>query len=295
MVVIVVNKFAGRKMAWKNYRKNLYPVIKDRVKDFVEISEDSACKMQDKLRNLLKKGFNTFVVVGGDGTLNKVAEVIKGSRGRIIPYPSGTGNDFVKSLGKEHVTAYHVVDCIYERCKNIEVDIGYVKIKNKKYIFINSLGIGFDADVLNTLPKIPLLRGDALYMTSVIINLFRKKGRRLRYKKKDVVKEGEYVVFDIGNGKFLGGGFKLFPKSSFNDGKLSYIGIKNSNIFKGIKALWDILREKIYTNPLIETGEFEKIELKFDRKVPFHTDGDIREKSDFFEVGLLREKLEILI
>ncbi len=295
MVGVVVNNMAGRGRAFKRYNGELRPLLVERVVDFVEIIEESIGRMQKRLWQLIEKGLKFLVVVGGDGTLNRVVEVVRGTEVNIIPFPAGTGNDFAKSLGKEGIRAERIIECLEGKCDRIMVDIGYVKADSEKHIFINGLGIGFDGEVLKRLRKIPFLKGDPLYFSAVILSLFKRKSRRFRVITDDGSREKELVVFDIGNGKYLGGGFNLFPNSNFTDRRLSYIGIKNDRLHRVVKVLIDVLKGHLYNNPLIEVGEFENVKLEFEEKVSYHTDGDLRKEARFFEIGTLNERLGVLI
>ena len=295
MVAVVVNKKAGRGKSFKRYRNELRPLLLKRIGDFIEIMENSIEKMQERIKEVVAGGLKTMIVVGGDGTLNRVVEVIKGQDIRIVPFPAGTGNDFMKSLGRDGINAEKILKCIEDKCELKWIDIGYVKTESQKHIFINGLGIGFDAEVLKTLKKIPLLGGDLLYFSAVIISLFKRKSMRMKIFHKNKTLEKEFVVFDIGNGKYLGGGFKLFPASSFLDRRLSYIGISNESFLKVIKVLNDVIKGNLENNPLIETGEFKRIKLEFNKKVAYHTDGDLKNEARFFEIGVLEQRLGVLI
>ncbi len=295
MVGVVVNRFAGRGKAQKVYKMKILPYLNKNRIEYKTIMENSVESMQRAIRKGLDEGIRLFVVVGGDGTLNRVVETILGKDVVIVPFPGGTGNDFLKSLGRKKVDLEKIEECLNADCKIKYVDVGFVKTEIKRHIFINGLGIGFDADVLRRLKKIPLIRGDMLYFVSVIISIFKRIGMYFDlYIEDRRIRMEDVVVFDIGNGKYLGGGFKLFPHSEFTDGILSFTAIKNSKIFNVFRVLIDIMREK-FTNDLIKTGEFRKITALFDREVFFHTDGDLIGKSRKFEIGILKEKLGVLV
>ncbi len=295
MVGVVVNKFAGRGRAWFKYEKEVKPCLVSANVRFVEIIEEDVLKMQNAIREHMENGLQYLVVIGGDGTLNRVIEVLLGTDVRVIPYPGGTGNDFMKSIENEDLNCERMIDCLKGKCKHVAIDIGLVSTDSDQHIFINGLGIGFDADVLNRLPHIPFLKGDALYFTAVVLSLFKRRTMKFEMEiegKKRLMKD--YVVFDIGNGKYLGGGFKLFPYSKFTDRMLSYIAIKNSSIRKVFGVLVDVMREK-FSNPLVRMGKFGRMRLSFEREVLFHTDGDLIGASRKFDIGILDEKVGVLV
>ena len=47
----------------------------------------------------IEAGFTRIVAMGGDGTVNEVANGVLGSNATLAVIPAGTGNDFVRMLG----------------------------------------------------------------------------------------------------------------------------------------------------------------------------------------------------
>lgn len=105
----------------------------------------------------LSKGYNTIVAVGGDGTINEVANGVAkfGSEKTVMGViPVGNINNLAKTLG---ITSWETSCSILAARKLETIDLGQI---DKDY-FITSVGVGFDADIVK-------------YRTETKFNIFRK-------------------------------------------------------------------------------------------------------------------------
>ncbi len=82
---------------------------------------------------------DALVICGGDGTLNRFANDVSklDVKCDVLYAATGTGNDFLKDLGKETGEAPFSV-------KKYITDLPSVTVKGKKYHFMNGIGFGID-------------------------------------------------------------------------------------------------------------------------------------------------------
>ena len=183
------------------------------------------------LKNLLSRGIDLLITIGGDGTINEAINLLVFKKIPLLPLPFGTGNDFVKYLYKDKKW-YEILEEVFSRrvLKVDFIDVGYVKYDNKKRFFVNGFGIGFDAYVARAIRKIPFLSGDILYFLGVLLAFI---GFRNPYYKVFVddrlVGKDRFMICGVGCGQYLGGGFRLFPHASLKDGLLDIDLIKKVN------------------------------------------------------------------
>ncbi len=168
--------------------------------------------------------FAHITVCGGDGTVNEVINgIMKAGTGNttsLSVFPSGTGNDFIKSLKKGE----------------FKCDVGKY---GDKY-FINVLNIGFDCDVVAEVAKMKKHswpRGSFAYILGVIKCLFSKYGENLSVLLEDskgrIEKySGEYMLFAVGNASYYGGGFCVAPVAELNDGLLDVVLVKKISLLR---------------------------------------------------------------
>lgn len=109
-----------------------------------------------------------FYACGGDGTLN---EVINGAVGYdnvyVSVYPCGSGNDFIKSFGKDNYfkDLHNVINGKFKKIDLLKVNGRYT---------INMCNLGFDASVAYNMQKFkkwPLINGKGAYNLSLVYSL----------------------------------------------------------------------------------------------------------------------------
>jgi YegS/Rv2252/BmrU family lipid kinase len=226
----------------------------------------------------------TVVAIGGDGTVNEVANGIVGSGRRLGIIPAGSGNDLIKSVNVPRDLKQALRILLKGKTRKIDLGLVSTGLSRKgdetgstvtERVFVNGVGVGFDAAVAVRTREIPVLRGTALYLLAALQTLGRYKSPLF-----DVVidgkrRTGRNLLMAIGNGRCAGGGFFLTPDAVVDDGLLDVCIIEKLTIPEILRLMPKVLR-----------GRHHSVrQVKFDRgtgvtitsEVPFyvHADGEI--------------------
>ena len=166
---------------------------------FFTDSPNDATKIAKKFRF----SSNIIYSVGGDGTLNEVVNGIVGTKNMLGIIPCGSGNDFYKTLDK-----------IDDELPLI--DVGRV---NNRY-FINIVSIGIDAEVANnvSLMKKIKLPSSQIYNASIVYTFFKYRFKNIDVEIDTEKVNGKCTILTVCNGQIYGGGYKIAPSASLNDG-----------------------------------------------------------------------------
>ena len=115
-------------------------------------------------KQAIENGERNIVAVGGDGTLNEVASVVKDHKGvRLGLLPFGTGNDFARGIGLPE-DEEGLVDALLSGNTRM-VDAGAAG----DGFFMNVAGFGFDVDVVRYTEKYKRkLNGMLPYMLGIL-------------------------------------------------------------------------------------------------------------------------------
>jgi len=215
------------------------------------------------------------VICGGDGTLNRFINQIYDLKivNPVCYYPTGSGNDFLRDLGK-NVKEGPVQ--INEYIKNLPC----VEVKGKTYRFLNGVGYGIDGyccEVGEQLRK----EGKKPDYTGIAI-----KGLLFHYKSTNAIitvdgKESAYRRVWIAptmHGRYYGGGMMAAPTQERNnpDGLLSLMLMHKAGKLRTLCVFPSIFKGKhINHTKTVALHRGHDITVRFDRPVTLQIDGEV--------------------
>ncbi len=153
--------------------------------------------------------------IGGDGTVNEIVNGIAGTSSAMGVIPTGSGNDFIRSLHSEK----DVKTLIARSIDGVEKSIDLAKV-NDKY-FVNISSIGFDAEVVFNAMKFkkkPGITGSMAYVFSIIYTVFENKINRIKVDIDGDKFKMDSLLVAVANGKYYGGGMMPVPGAVIDDG-----------------------------------------------------------------------------
>jgi len=231
----IINPVAGRGRAirvWEQVKHKLAESCSTLAWEFSQGQGDATAIA----RGAVSQGYELVVVFGGDGTLHEVVNGLAGSAASLAVIPAGTGNDFARSLGisKDPQQAMQVLT----GGKMKYLDLGRF---DGRY-FLNMAGLGFDADVAHRINGKRLLKGQLAYLIAVLQTLAAYDSYQL-----EIIIDGqsfteEAIMVSVGNGQFVGGGFRLLPQASMEDGFLDVMVVKRTSRADIIRTLPSLYR-----------------------------------------------------
>jgi diacylglycerol kinase family enzyme len=233
-------------------------------------------------RQFLKQGFKKVVAIGGDGTLNEVANGFfeepvgihsnktTGSGSGLPPpsefpplrtinpdaimgvIPAGTRNVLAKSLGLPE----GIVNCCkkFQLGKPKKIDVIYVTVTNQEdhsstisRIFLNAAEMGVAAEIIDRSKK----------------------------------------VREVANGQFLGGGFKVAPHANMSDELLDLVILKDSGSLKMVDEFINMKDGNYQEEDNITYRQARKVSLiSKERDVTVTVDGE--------PIGILPATFEVI-
>ncbi len=246
-----------------------------------------SCAVHDAeniVRDLSLKGETEFVVIGGDGTLNEVLNgLVDPTQSTLGLIPSGTGNDFAEKLG----IPLDAEEATKLLLKGEAKETDYIEINGTRRS-MNVAGIGMDVDVLERCQR-GKMKGKLKYLKSLVQSLFAFKGYPVEIVNGDTVEKRSVLIGAVCNGNQFGGGIKICPKASVDDGKMDVVLVDCiGGKMKIIRAFLKLLKGKILEYPA--TTHFLCDEVRFQPETtPFtmQLDGELM-VAEKFEAKLCR-------
>lgn len=230
---------------------------------------------EEKLaRTAIASGTNTLIAVGGDGTCSRVANAIlnSGTECRLGVVPTGTGNDFAKTLGVAQCTPEEIA-ALAEAARPTRMDVGRVDGR----CFINSCGFGFVSSVLEATKRVSLLRGDAVYVYSALRQLFTYRGMSVSVGSGPDEEPTGMLMLTVSNGRFLGGAFRIAPRASVVDGLLDVGLFSDAGLMGRVRIFSGAFRGTHIGLPSVETKRMPEMTLLFSAPPMMEMDGELRQ------------------
>jgi YegS/Rv2252/BmrU family lipid kinase len=233
-----------------------------------------------------------IIACGGDGTINEVANGIlkSGADIELGVLPSGTGGDFRRTLG--------IPTSAREAARKLRdgetrlIDVGKVTFfdhsgEQVSRFFLNVSSFGLSAAVIGrvktktSLEWLPhdLLRGKASFALSTLQEVLDLNYTTVRVS----IDGGEEkslntINFCVCNSRFFGGGMKIAPDASINDGFLDVVNIGDMRTAKLLLNAYTLYRGSHLELPEVKSTLARRIEISpADKNVIIHleTDGEL--------------------
>lgn len=166
--------------------------------------------------------YGAIVAMGGDGTVNEVAKgLLDRGEGVLGILPIGNGNDFYRNFADKVDMLEAIQKLTHGEIKKIDVGID-----DEKRYALNIASVGLDAFTSHIQKKIRRCVPKTLgYVLALIYSMavYRKQQVKIRLDEREFVSNNVLLCF--GSGKTYGGGIKIMPWASMDDGYFHVVNI----------------------------------------------------------------------
>lgn len=231
-------------------------------------------------------GSHIIVAVGGDGSVNEVAQGIIGTNCALAIIPTGSGNGFARhfDIPSDPGKAIQVINTMHERW------IDTVKINQKSYLGV--AGIGFDADVSLAFSNLDI-RGPASYLFVVLseLPLYKPRDYELIIDGKPVNEKAFLICF--ANTQQYGNNAFIAPNAKIDDGFLDVIIWKEFPPHAAPKLVHDLFTKHIEDSKYTDSYRCQEVILKKPLHA-LHIDGEPMEADGDVYIRILPSSLKII-
>ena len=213
-------------------------------------------------RHALREGFERVVAIGGDGTINEVVNGFFQNGAAINPdaelalLSNGTGGDFRKTFGIGQTLDESLERIANGRARPIDIGrIRYVSIDGKpgERYFANISSFGMSGDVVQRVNKAKVIKrlfGRFAFTWGSLRSLLSYKARPIRLKIDNEFDELVTIsTCAVANGQYFGGGMRVAPDASPDDGLFDVVVIGDAPKRDVAKALNQIYTGDHIHNP----------------------------------------------
>lgn len=186
---------------------------------------DSAADTTALASEALVGGPDGLVVVGGDGTLSGILDIVCAAAVPITLVPAGTGNDLARALGLPRHDASAAVELALTGTPRA-IDVGEVETPAGRAAFLTVVALGFDARVSDRTNRLRWPSGALRYYLALLIELVRLRPLDFTVTVDDerpITARGTLVA--IGNTASYGGGMPVCVGALPDDGRLDVVRV----------------------------------------------------------------------
>lgn len=226
-----------------------------------------------------REGFDVVVAVGGDGTMNEVVNGIARNPGGLSAcslgiVPQGTANVLAKELAippKVHA-AWDVIQAGHTR--RIDVILAQFEKdgEERRRFFVQLAGAGLDARATEVVDWSLKKRWGFLAYVVACLKAMREKHASIVVTDDALEAQGELVL--LGNGRFYGGAFEVFPGADLSDGKVDAAVLPRITSRVVGACCWAAATNRWAHLRCVERFKAPKLRLASSQRVPLEVDGE---------------------
>src|SRR5687767_7612012 len=216
-----------------------------------------------------RAGYDRVVVCGGDGTINLAIREFDLTKGTLAVIPTGSGDDFAKVLG--------IPRNIRGACDVViggtvrEVDVALAN--NIRYLGV--AGLGFDSEVADFANRnVRFLRGSAVYLYAILRVLPRFTPRAVEIRTENGTRHEQIMFAAVGNTRQYGGGIKITPDASIDDGLLDLCIVHQTTRVQLLKTLPKAYTGAHVKRAFVEMARGRGFDFESEHPMAVYADGE---------------------
>lgn len=234
------------------------------------------------------QGFDVLIGVGGDGTINEVADAVRPTDMTMGIIPMGSGNGLARSLdipmdpegALEVIRKGHIkrIDC----CEANGIP------------FFVTFGVGFDAQVTASYDQ-KSFRGPLSYVLSTVDQFIKHKSSLYRLHLNGEVIEQKAFLVTCANADQYGNNAIIAPEAELDDGLFDVVVIRNMSLLKAPQVAINLFTKNINESASIDIYRTDHLIIEREEADYAQVDGELLELGRRIEITIQKQQLPILV
>lgn len=286
-IFLIINRFAGNGKKRSHKIDKAISWLKTKAGE-VESAYTNHPGHATELASVAAAGdFNIVVAVGGDGTVNEVAQGLIGTSASMGIIPMGSGNGLARELGIPMDILKSAQMLVTENSQRIDVcSIGRQR-------FLCTAGVGFDAQVAHKMSKAST-RGFLRYIQLTVSESMAFKPFRIKMKVDNVVIEKPVFLVTFANASQFGNNAYIAPSASMTDELIDVVVVNPFN-----KILLPVFGIGLFARfipklKFVECYKAKQIDIEFAETSIYHFDGEPGKLNVPAKITIEPEKLGVI-
>jgi diacylglycerol kinase (ATP) len=231
--------------------------------DILDLSAADARSAMEQGRTAIASGaVDRIVVAGGDGMVHLGTNLCAGTGVPLGVIAAGTGNDIARELGLPVRDAAKSVERILSGGTRVVDVVRHTTATGEEKWFLGVLAAGFDAVVNERANQLTWPKGPMRYNLAILREL--PVFRAIPY---GLVLDGqridtEAMLVAVGNGPAYGGGMRVTPDASFDDGLLDVLILGKISTFEFLRVFPKVFKGNHVSHPAVQILQARSVRLE---------------------------------
>jgi len=287
-VLFIINKYAGT-----GYQSSVDGRIVSvcealNIEPTLEFTQRRTHATELAQQAALSKKFDIVFAVGGDGTVNEVAQGLVHTQQIMGILPKGSGNGLARHLGipMDFKKSLALIDSPHSICMDSFL------INNK--LSVNVSGIGFDGHVAGLFAK-EEKRGLIGYSKLVLKEFHSFNEFSIEIAIDHTTYKRDAFVLAFANYSQFGNNARVSPHASVCDGLLDVCFIRKVPIAQTIGFVKKMFTGHIEKSAWVDIVRAKHLTLSFEEPLPYHVDGEAMKPERNFSITVLPASINMVV
>ena len=298
---VIYSARAGNKSAHKKW-KLICDYLKEKNVAFDYLESEGYGGVERLSRIFASNGYETIVVVGGDGSLSDAVNGIMNTPERnpdvaLAVIPNGISNDFARFWAMDAEDYKKSVDIILQRRKR-KIDVGvfdFIGDGNvERRYFLNCVNIGLGARLIAKTDEFNRLSGSKRYsaLGMALSQTFERKSFKVRLKADTEIISSDVMSVCIGNSL----GYGQTPNAVPYNGYLDISVVTRPQWWQMFEGFWLLEKGHFLNYKNVKPYRVSEVEILEAEKAPISVDDKILKNKEMtnMKVSLIREGIDFI-
>jgi diacylglycerol kinase (ATP) len=227
--------------------------------------------------NAYAEGYRNFIAVGGDGTGFEIVnglfpDALTNGRATLGFLPLGTGNSFLRDFTDRG--AKYAIDAILARRRR-SCDVIRLVHAAGSLFYINTMNMGFAADVATLTNRRLKFMGELGYLVGVLVCMARLRRRPFPLRTDGDPDDRRCLFVAFSNSKYTGGKMMIAPNAAIDNGAIEYVHWGPIGRFGLIRRLPGLFDGSHMKRALASRRSAARIDFELQEPVDVVVDGEV--------------------
>jgi YegS/Rv2252/BmrU family lipid kinase len=241
-------------------------------------------------REAVARDFPRVVAVGGDGTMNEVAQALLHTQTALALVPCGSGNGLALHLGLPTTFAGALELAVSPAARVAAIDTGSVNGRP----FFNAMGLGLDADVAGRFNRLTR-RGLWAYACTALAAFRERRAEPCVISCGGHREAIDALIIAVANSDQYGNRAVIAPGARVDDGMLDLIAVRMLGVAAATGLAARLFQGSFDRSPHVRRLRGARFRIERKAPGPFHTDGETHEGAALLQVAVHPRSLRLVV